>query len=238
MKTCPNCHQSHIDDDLSFCTACGTPLPSVSQRGADYDPMKTAVLPNAPDTNPPSPFGTNPPQHGQPFSEQPKQQPLSEQPTVNRPFAEPPPHGWQSDPQTPFQPLFAQPPSVQNYGQSSQPDWSPPPPPVQGWGNNPNAANLAYSQAPQQTMAMVSLITGVFSVTLGFCCSMGLLTGPVAIVTGIIALVQIKNNPKLYTGKGLAFGGIATGIAYIIIWVLLIMLNVGLSILPVLLDQR
>lgn len=241
MKTCSNCGQTHIDDDLSFCTACGTPLPSMSQSGADYDPMKTAVLPQAPDTNPPSPFSTNPPQEGQqrqPFSEQPKQQPFSEQPTVNRPFAEPPPQGWQSNPQTPFQPLFSQPPSVQNYGQSSQPDWSPPPPPVQNWGGSPNAANLAYAQAPQQTMALVSLIAGVFSVTLGFCCSMGVLTSPVAIVTGIIALVQIKNNPNLNTGKGMAIGGIALGVAYIIVFILLIMLNVGLSILPVLLEQR
>lgn len=236
MKTCPNCNQSHIDDDLSFCTGCGTPLPSVSQQGTDYDPMKTAVLPAPPDTNPPSPFGsTNPPQ-GQPFTEQ---------PTVNRPFAEPPQQqGWQSGQQDPFQPqpLFnSQPPPatpLYPYGQPSQPEWTPPPPPVQSWGGNPNNPNMAYTAQPQQTMALVSLIAGVFSVTIGFCCSMGVLTSPVAIVTGIIALVQIKNNPTQNTGKGLAIGGIALGAAYIVIFILLIVLNVGLSVLPILLDQR
>lgn len=47
--------------------------------------------------------------------------------------------------------------------------------------------------------------------TLGLCCYFGILTGPIAAVLGIVALVQIKNDPEKQTGKGMAIGGIVTG---------------------------
>jgi hypothetical protein len=79
-------------------------------------------------------------------------------------------------------------------------------------------------------MAAASLVLGIISVTLGWCCSFGLLTAPVAIALGIAALVQIKNNPSRYTGKGLAIGGIATGGLYIAFLLLLIVIY-GMAIL-------
>jgi hypothetical protein len=241
MKTCPACNQQFVNDDLSFCTSCGTPLPS-SGQSADFDPNKTLLSPPPRDTAPPSPF-TEPPSSLETlvappslfsdptpstpsFNEPTPQQvrPFSEQPTVNRPFAEPPSQqqGWQSgQQQAPFQPLF--PSRTPAFGQQSQPEWTPPPPPVQSWGNNPNAVNFAgMSQTPQQTLAVISLITGIASCTVGLCCYMGTLLGPVAIITGIIALVQIKGDPMRYTGKGMAIGGIATGAFYFVLIILLI----------------
>jgi len=73
-------------------------------------------------------------------------------------------------------------------------------------------------------MAAISLVLGIVSMTIGWCCSFGVLTAPVAIALGIAALVQIKNNPTRYSGKGMAIGGIATGGLYIAFFVLMILI--------------
>jgi len=85
--------------------------------------------------------------------------------------------------------------------QPAQPAWQPPPPPP-------------YAAGPQQGLAVASLITGIFTVTIGWCCYLGVITGPVAIGMGIYSLVQIKNNPDKFTGKPLAIIGIVTGAVY------------------------
>jgi hypothetical protein len=95
--------------------------------------------------------------------------------------------------------------------QPSQPVWQPPPPP-------------SYAAGPKQGLAIASLICGVFSITLGWCCSIGLLTSPAAIVMGIVSLVQIKNSPDQNAGKPLAIAGIATGAVYLVFWVLIILI--------------
>ena len=95
--------------------------------------------------------------------------------------------------------------------QRLQPRWQPPPPP-------------GYTVGPQQTLAVTSLVLGLVSMTVGWCCSFGLLTGPIAVALGIIALVQIKNNPTQYAGKGMAIGGIVTGGLYLVLMVLVFIL--------------
>lgn len=94
--------------------------------------------------------------------------------------------------------------------QPSQPVWQPPPPP-------------AYVAGKQQGLAVASLITGIFTVTVGWCCYLGVITGPVAIGMGIYSLVQIKNNPDKFTGKPLAIIGIVTGAVYFVFLVLIIL---------------
>jgi hypothetical protein len=89
--------------------------------------------------------------------------------------------------------------------------WTPPPPPP-------------YPVAPQQNLAIASLVLGILSITVGWCCSFGILTGPIALVLGIVALVQIKNDPAKYGGKGFAIGGIVTGGLYFVILALIIVL--------------
>ena len=93
--------------------------------------------------------------------------------------------------------------------------WTAPPPP-------------AYPINPQQSLAATSLILGIASVTLGLCCYFGILTAPIALVLGIVSLVQIKNDPKKYGGKGMAIGGIVTSGLYFGI-LLLIILFYGLG---------
>ena len=95
--------------------------------------------------------------------------------------------------------------------QPFSPAWQPPPPP-------------AYVSAPQQSLAVLSLVLGIFSITIGWCCYLGVVTSPVAMVVGIVSLVQINNNPTQYTGKPLAIGGIVTGGLFLVLWVLLIVI--------------
>jgi hypothetical protein len=95
--------------------------------------------------------------------------------------------------------------------------WQPPPPPVTATG-------------PSQSLAVSSMVLGRVSITLGGCCSFGLLTAPVAIVLGIYALSQIKSQPDRYTGKPLAVAGIVTGGLYFVLLAVIILIY-GLGIL-------
>jgi hypothetical protein len=92
--------------------------------------------------------------------------------------------------------------------QPSQAAWQPPPPPPAG---------------PQQGLAVASLVCGIFTVTIGWCCYLGVITGPVAIGLGIASLNQIKNNPDKFTGKPFAITGIVTGSLYFVFVALIIM---------------
>lgn len=86
------------------------------------------------------------------------------------------------------------------------------------------------SMSPSQTLAVVSLCLGIGSVTVGWCCSLGLLLSPGALVTGFIALSQIKKDPKLYGGRGMAIGGIVTSLLFLGFYLVFLMLY-GVAIL-------
>jgi Domain of unknown function (DUF4190) len=85
----------------------------------------------------------------------------------------------------------------------AQPGWQPPPPP-------------AYVAGPQQTFAVASMICGIFTVTIGWCCYLGVITGPIAIGLGIYSLIQIKNYPDKFGGKPFAITGIVTSAVYFV----------------------
>lgn len=98
---------------------------------------------------------------------------------------------------------YSQPPARPAPPPPLAPSWQPPPPP-------------RYAIAPQQGLAVASLILGIFTITIGWC-YVGIVTGPIAIVLGIISLFQIKNSPEKYTGKPVAIAGIVTGSLYFVI---------------------
>jgi hypothetical protein len=104
-------------------------------------------------------------------------------------------------------------PGSYNPPQPVTPGWRPPPPPP-----------MQVGAGQKQGLAVASLVLGIFSVTIGWCCSAGLLTAPVAIVLGIVSLVQIKNDPVRNTGKPLSIIGTALGGVYLLFWVLLVVL--------------
>lgn len=100
--------------------------------------------------------------------------------------------------------------------QTSAATWQPPPPPS--------------AMGPSQSLAVWSMVLGLVSITLGWCCSFGLLTAPVAVVLGIYALSQIKSDPRRYTGKPLAITGIVSGGLYFVALAVIILIY-GLGIL-------
>jgi hypothetical protein len=104
-------------------------------------------------------------------------------------------------------------PGSYNPPQPIAPAWQPPPPPP-----------LIPVASQKQGLAVASLIIGIISLTVGWCCYFGVVTGPVAIALGIIQLVQIKNKPSEYTGKPLAIIGIVTGGVYFVVLALIIII--------------
>jgi hypothetical protein len=65
-------------------------------------------------------------------------------------------------------------------------------------------------QSQQQTVAILSLVFGLSSITFGWICG-GLILGLIGLILGIIALSQIKKNPSRNGGRPLAIGGMVTG---------------------------
>ena len=125
---------------------------------------------------------------------------------------EPPPTVW-LPPALDTNPVTQKPfdlPGSYNPPQPVAPVWQPPPPPP-----------VQMPQGQKQGLAVASLVLGIFSVTVGWCCSIGLLSAPIAIVLGIVSLVQIKNDPARNTGKPLSIVGIVLGGIYVVFWILI-----------------
>src|SRR5215475_14632070 len=96
-------------------------------------------------------------------------------------------------------------------GQQMQSGWQPPPPPP-------------YAQGPKQGIAIASMICGMFYVTIGWCCYLGVLSAPVALGLGIYQLIQIKNKPEETGGKPFAIVGVATGGVYFVLLAMIILI--------------
>jgi hypothetical protein len=101
--------------------------------------------------------------------------------------------------------------------------------PLAQWQNpqpQPQAQFGGYPMtvAPNQTLAIVSICLGAASITVGWCCYIGVLLGPAAIITGLIAKSNIKKDPQRNTGNGLALAGIIMGSLYFVGLVLIIVI--------------
>ena len=112
---------------------------------------------------------------------------------------------------------ISQPPVTSTRAPVQPAAWQPPPPP-------------AIPIRPSQNLAVSSLTLGVISITLGWCCSLGMVSAPVAIVLGIYSLNQIKNQPERHGGKSLAIAGIAMGVLYFVALAIMVIIY-GLGIL-------
>ena len=81
-------------------------------------------------------------------------------------------------------------------------------------------------KSPDQTLAIVSIAAGAASLTIGWCCYSGVLLGPAAMITGFIALSQMKKDPQSYGGKPLAISGIVAGALYLVIFAFIMLIYV------------
>jgi len=197
MKRCPACNQVFFDDALSFCT----------DDGSILEPEEPTSVTSPPPSNPDpmatmiSPSGSIPGYTPPTYAEPPSGSGFGSTPGVGGSGA-----GWgASQPQGgPLTPEWTNP----------SPSWQPPPPP--GYG--------AVSQSQQQGVAIASLVLGLCSITIGLCCYLGVLLSPAAIVTGIISLVQIKNDPMRNGGKVMAIVGIVSGALYWVVLALMLLI--------------
>jgi hypothetical protein len=109
-------------------------------------------------------------------------------------------------------------------------------PPAQWQQQQPQQQKGFYpymvAPSPDQTLPIVSLAAGVASLTIGWCCSAGLLLGPAAMITGFIALSQNKKDPEHYGGRALAIGGIAAGGIFLAVYIVIMLIYLAASILP------
>jgi len=204
MKRCPTCNKSYTDDNLSFCPSDGTPL--ITDQPLGYDPQATIMATPPKVTSPTSgPFGSDQPGAG---GDWPSQSPAQNDWASQTPAQAPPQTDWPSAP--PPAPSDWGSPSA--YQPGSQPMGSggfatPPPPPFPG------------AAGKDKTLAIWSLVLGILSL---FC--FGIVTGPIAIVLGVMALNKEKNDPARYGGgKGLAYAGIGIG-AFAVLLTLLFLL--------------
>src|SRR6266850_945423 len=100
--------------------------------------------------------------------------------------------------------------------------------------SNPPVWNLpprpTYVEHTKTGLSVLSMVLGIVSMTIGFCCYFGVLTSPIAIGLGVFSLFQIKKDPNKYSGKGMAIAGIVAGALYFVILALIILIW-GVSVL-------
>jgi hypothetical protein len=117
---------------------------------------------------------------------------------------------------------------------TNQTNWQQPAQPIQPWqrGGHPQQqfAQFANTLSPNQTLAIVSMCLGIGSMTVGWCCSTGLVLSPAALITGFIALSMIKKDPRAYGGRGFALAGIITGAVFLAFY-LVIMIIYGAALI-------
>lgn len=204
------------------------PPPSFGEHSAPPSPFSSSE-PSAPGEFPttppiPSPFGASTPSSFEPSAPLAStNEPEPEEPTYFEPEpepareAEPEPAvstSKYSEPERPaaqgFSP-FEQKPEPSG-GAVAQSQWTPPSPSSSSQ-NAPGGTSMSSpppgTAGQNQTLAIVSLVTGIAGLTV--CC--GTFVVPlIGIVLGFMARSKANNDPIHYGGAGLAMGGIITGV--------------------------
>jgi len=149
-------------------------------------------------------------------------------PPIPSPFDAPPPEPQFSAPE-PEPPAFVQPdppaPAFNPFEHSApepaaplvQAEFTPTPAAQdQSWQNEPMqnpqyqpGSGLPAAGGQNQTLAIVSLISGILGLTL--CCGV-VIPSLVAVITGFMARSRASNDPANYGGGGLAIAGLITGV--------------------------
>lgn len=103
------------------------------------------------------------------------------------------------------------------------------PAPQQAPAYNMQNNNPGYQPTPSSALAIASLILGVVGLLSGWLVFGGVL-GLVGVILGIVALVKVKKGTA--SGKGMAIGGIVTGVlGMIVAAVVLILSMIGIGML-------
>ena len=115
------------------------------------------------------------------------------------------------------------PPTIMlNRARTTQQNWENYQPPSP-WESQLQQPNQSYQPMPQnqpfypavqgqnQVMPTVSLVLGIISVMFS-CCYGGIPFGAAALILGFLALKNVNENPMQFGGRGMAIGGIVTGV--------------------------
>lgn len=186
-------------------------------------------------------YGQYPPQQPDPYTQQPDpyaQQPQYGAPASGAPYQDPYAPGYPQQPVSGAQPYDPYNPNSQQYYQ--QPQSAPPAyPQAPGYQAPGYQAPVVYPGAtgytvPGQptgqsnTLGLLSMIFGIVSIVLGFCC--GLFGSPFAIaalVMGFIGLNKVKLGQA--SNKGMALTGVICGAAGLVVAIIMVIVGVAIN---------
>jgi len=92
----------------------------------------------------------------------------------------------------------------------------------QGWNG--------YQAPRNEGLAVAGMICGIAAIPLLVVCGIGIVTGVLGIVFGIIAMGRIKRSNGMLTGHGMALAGLICGAVAVTLFVAYIVLVVALSL--------
>lgn len=233
MSKCQVCGYEN-PDDAKTCLNCGSPVEKqkVSEPLDDISGEATVMLgmPTRSGIKTPIIPGAPPPAQSAPPSTSRPPTPFPPAATPNIPPPPPPPARPGASAPPPFiQRAGSVPPPPPSHAGGVPPppvmggNASPPPPPAFAAGGS--AQPVSFGPPKNNTLAIVSLATGIVSDLAFCCCLLGLPTAITAIVTGIIARKQIAQSGGSQTGDKLALAGIICGAVSIILFVGWVILN-------------
>ena len=79
------------------------------------------------------------------------------------------------------------------------------------------------------SMALASMVMGLLSVTCGMCCCYGMPFNLLGIIFSLVALAQIRNDPRSQQGRGLAIAGLVLSLLSFLLAALFFTLGLALS---------
>jgi hypothetical protein len=83
--------------------------------------------------------------------------------------------------------------------------------------------------ARTNSLALMSLFMGILALTCGMCCCYGMPFNLLGIVFSLVALAQIRNDPRSQTGSGLAIAGLVLSLLSLLLAVLFFAFGLALS---------
>jgi len=95
---------------------------------------------------------------------------------------------------------------------------------------SPAPGPISITSAPRtNSLALMGMLMGVLSITCGMCCCYGMPFNLLGIVFSLIALAQIRNDPRSQEGWGLAVAGLVLSLLSLLLAVLFFAFGLALS---------
>ena len=94
----------------------------------------------------------------------------------------------------------------------------------------PAPGPISITPTPRtNSLAMMSMVMGILAMTCGMCCCYGLPFNVLGIVFSLVALAQIRNEPRLQEGRGLAIAGLVLSLLSLVLSFLFFVFGLALS---------